>query len=80
MKTRLNQHLAEFAAQSHQLGSDSQACRQEILASCRAAAHQPPGLFSMTESTGGGKTLSSLAFAREHAERHGLIGIYTTPA
>ncbi len=44
--------------------------RAEVLQQSRDKAKDDPGIYTMTVPTGGGKTLSSLGFALEHACTH----------
>ncbi len=66
----LQQLLAEKATKSS--AGELNALRHRIFQQCLDVAERPPGFFSLTVQTGGGKTLSSMAFALRHAEQHGL--------
>lgn len=54
--------------------------REYVLRDCIQAAKKGRGVFSLTVPTGGGKTLASMAFAMNHAKKHGLRRlIYVIP-
>lgn len=56
------------------------AIRNDIYKDCLNSAQKEKGLFSLTVPTGGGKTLSSMAFAIRHAQIHGMERIiYVIP-
>lgn len=69
LKARFDAYMAEKTAKADP--SDVNKLRQQILADCRAKGQDRPGFFTLSVPTGGGKTLSSMAFALEHAIAHG---------
>lgn len=73
---KLEKHLAAF---EHPVGTLNEK-RCEILHLCQQKASGPKGLYTLTVPTGGGKTLSSLAFAFRHAAEHKMSRvIYAIP-
>lgn len=61
-------------------GTEINRRRCAILRDCVEAGNRDRGLFTLTVPTGGGKTVSSLAFALNHAVKHGMDRvIYVIP-
>jgi CRISPR-associated helicase Cas3/CRISPR-associated endonuclease Cas3-HD len=64
-------HIEQLAKESKAAAPVNQ-LRADLLEACLEAAMWPQGLYTLTAPTGAGKTLSMLAFALRHAERHAL--------
>lgn len=60
-------HLEKTAAKTK-----VNAIRAKVQDACREVGALPQGIYSLTVPTGGGKTLSSLLWAMEHAMKHDL--------
>jgi CRISPR-associated endonuclease/helicase Cas3 len=76
---RFNVFMAEKSAKSTR--NSINALRETVLANCRDTGKRgSAGVYSLTVPTGGGKTLSSLAFGLEHALANNLNRIiYVIP-
>ncbi len=74
--TLLDNHISSWWNAQNELDAK----RTKILRACLDVASSERGLFSLTVPTGGGKTVSSMAFALNHAARHDMKRIiYVIP-
>jgi CRISPR-associated endonuclease/helicase Cas3 len=75
LRTHFDAYMTSFDTPS-----DLNRLRTDILTHVRSKAAMPPGLFTLSVPTGGGKTLTSLGFALDHAVLHGHTRIiYAIP-
>lgn len=73
---KFNAYLRKFDNPENEINKK----RTETLKACIAQADSKQGFFKLTIPTGGGKTESSMAFALNHAVKHGLKRvIYVIP-
>ncbi len=76
LESKLTEYLKRFENPKTEIHKK----RTEILNCCLDKASLPQGLFKLTVPTGGGKTISSLAFAMRHLKEHKLRRIiYVIP-
>lgn len=66
LRAELNAFMAGFTEDT-----EVNRIRTEVLNHARSRAGETPGMFSLNVPTGGGKTLTSLAFSLDHAIAHG---------
>lgn len=75
---RLYKHIASWLTNYNENTVNGR--RSSILRACLEKGRGPQGLYQLTVPTGGGKTVSSLAFALRHAKEHHLERIiYVIP-
>lgn len=67
---KLESHMADLMEKAGDTPVNR--ARRSVYEDCLATAVQPSGLYTMTVPTGGGKTLSSMAFGLRHAVEQGM--------
>ncbi len=76
LAARFDRYMSRFEGKTGKLNEN----RAHILEECRRAAAKDGALFRLTVPTGGGKTLSSMAFALNYLRAHGKTRIiYVIP-
>ncbi|MDD7300792.1 MAG: CRISPR-associated endonuclease Cas3'', partial [Eubacteriales bacterium] len=76
LSEKFERHMEKFSGKTGKLCEN----RGRILKDCKRAANLEKGVWRLTVPTGGGKTLSSMAFALGHLKKHGMKRIiYVIP-
>lgn len=73
---KLEKHIEKWANPENEMNK----YRWKILSECLRCGEKTKGIYTLTVPTGGGKTVSSMAFALRHAVAHGMKHIiYVIP-
>ena len=76
LSKKLDRHIDGFEPKAGTERNKVDTIRKMVSDQCFLASQKAKGLFQLTVPTGGGKTLASLRFAINHADKHNLEHVF----